>query len=56
MLFGVVSFKKVVVSSIQRLFRWPFQMSILDETLPKFIKRKHPRKGKKKKQRAWTKV
>jgi hypothetical protein len=55
-LFGATSFKKVVVSSIQRLFRWPFQMSILDETLPKFIKRKHPRKGKKKKQRARTKV
>jgi hypothetical protein len=27
-----------------------------DETLPNFIKRKHPRKGEKKKQRASTKV
>jgi hypothetical protein len=27
-----------------------------DETLPNFIKRKHPRKGEKKKQRAKTKV
>jgi hypothetical protein len=31
-------------------------MSILDGTLPKFIKRKHPRKGEKEKQRARTKV
>jgi hypothetical protein len=43
-LFGVVSLNEVVVLPIQRLFRWPFQMSILDETLPNFIKRKHPRK------------
>jgi hypothetical protein len=28
----------------------------LDETLPNFIKRKHPRKGEKKEQRARTKV
>jgi hypothetical protein len=27
-----------------------------DETLPNFMKRKHPRKGEKKKQRARTKV
>jgi hypothetical protein len=27
-----------------------------DETLPNFIKKKHPRKGKKKDQRARTKV
>jgi len=27
-----------------------------DETLPNFVKRKHPRKGEKKKQRARTKV
>jgi hypothetical protein len=28
----------------------------LDETLPNFIKRKHPKKGEKKKQEARTKV
>jgi len=27
-----------------------------DESLPNFIKRKHPRKGEQKKQGAWTKV
>jgi hypothetical protein len=43
-LFGVVSLKEVVVLLVQRLFKWPFQMSILDETLPNFIKRKNPRK------------
>jgi hypothetical protein len=26
------------------------------KTLPTFIERKHPRRGEKKKQRAWTKV
>jgi hypothetical protein len=46
-LFEAISLKEVVVSSVQRLFRWPFQMSILDETLPNFIKIKHPRKGEK---------
>jgi hypothetical protein len=29
---------------------------LIDETLPNFKKRKHPRKGEKKKQRARTKV
>jgi hypothetical protein len=33
-----------------------YRMMMNDETLPNFIKRKHPRKGEKKKQRARTKV
>jgi hypothetical protein len=47
-LFGALSLKEVVVSPIQRLFRWPFQMSILDDTLPNFIKKKPPMKMKQK--------
>jgi len=31
-------------------------LQVLDETLPNFIKRKHPRKGEKKKQGPRTKV
>jgi hypothetical protein len=33
-----------------------YRMMMNDETLPNFIKRKHPRNGEKKKQRARTKV